>query len=394
MTKFSAALVMLLFLASLCLGQGGDVFSVQSITPMGGNRYDVKLQNPKTKYVHSVTVLLADIFFAVGDLVREKKGPNGVKLTPVGGGSGPSEPTTPPAPPASQSFTLTGQAARAVWSGPWWPDKPGGANLHSATGPLELYARWTGNSQPLSWESTTHSNPTSANEGWTGHCDGFSVSSSRYDEPRRPVFASRGSGAAVEFKPGDVKGLLAATWAGFDWQNSGRAAGGPLGVSAFDFHRFVLFYIHENKLPLVVNTKSDVVWNYPCDRFQLNATPLETNRWNVTVKLSLANDDVVPSFQGKKELAYEVAYTVTGDPKASNTITAAEWTSSNRPGWVFCPALGTTGTGLQARPTGLSSRHHPWADATFQTLVESLTLVSSGRSNQWTSGEYSIKSEP
>src|SRR5438034_5982892 len=57
-------------LAAVALAfQSGDVFQVQSITPMGGGRYDVKLMNERTHYVKSETVVKTEITFEVGDRI-------------------------------------------------------------------------------------------------------------------------------------------------------------------------------------------------------------------------------------------------------------------------------------------------------------------------------------
>ncbi|MBI1354504.1 MAG: hypothetical protein GC160_09165 [Acidobacteria bacterium] len=399
MARLSSSLLVFALAAMLCLAQAGDVFSVQSITKISDGRYDVKLQNPKTKYVHSVTLVVVELLFKVGDMVRETRTGGKVVLTPANGGGSssstpPSAPKAPQPPPPPQPITLSGQADHRVWSGPWWPEKPSSTQLYGASGPLEAYGRWTGDGNPLQWERLNHSTPPAANAAWTGHCDGFSVSSSVYGEPRRAVAATRTGGASVSFSPGDIKGLLAANWAGFDWQGSQRAAGGPAGVSAYDFHRFVLFYIHENRLPIVVNTKKDVVWNYPADSFQMTATPTGANRWRVAMTLTLADDGVDAAFQGKQPMQYAVAYDLTGDPSTSGGVQTAEWTSAERPGWIFCPLLGKDAAGLQARPSAATTRHHPYADTTFQALAEGLAKVSSGEVSEWTWNGYKVTPAP
>jgi len=64
----------------------GDVFNVQSITPMGAGRYDVKLRNPRTGYVHSVTLPCGAIIgIAVGDMVKEVRNGRDITLSRAGG---------------------------------------------------------------------------------------------------------------------------------------------------------------------------------------------------------------------------------------------------------------------------------------------------------------------
>jgi hypothetical protein len=72
-------------------GEKGGLFIVVSITPMGQGTLDVKLKNPRTGYVHSVTLHISiPLNFKIGDLVEEHRDPRrGVVLIPVrdeGGG--------------------------------------------------------------------------------------------------------------------------------------------------------------------------------------------------------------------------------------------------------------------------------------------------------------------
>ena len=71
----------------------GDSFIVISITPFGQATFDVKLKNPRTGYVHSVTVTI-DIarLIHIGDRVEQRYDRGRVILTPIGGGTGESPP--------------------------------------------------------------------------------------------------------------------------------------------------------------------------------------------------------------------------------------------------------------------------------------------------------------
>jgi hypothetical protein len=117
----------------------GDVFSVQSITPMGAGRYDVKLRNPRTGYVHSVTLPCGSMMgIAVGDTVSQTGSGRDITLTRAGGGagatggdvfssnSGGSDPRNPPCGDVFQS-------------GDSWKRNPSGpCNLPPLTSPPSL----------------------------------------------------------------------------------------------------------------------------------------------------------------------------------------------------------------------------------------------------------------
>lgn len=385
MTKRVFIRLPLALFAGLCMAQGGDVFVVESITSLGNDRFDVKLKNPRTGYVHSITLTGGEIRFGVGDKVRETRSGRDIRVDPVGGGS-----ARPPTPPQPQPVRISGKATHRVWSAPWWPDQPGPDNLYAAEGPLELFGRLTGDDGPLVLEKEWHSRPPADKAGWTGHCDGFSISSCLYGEPRRTVIVSRAGSSPVSFQPGDIKGLLAAIWSGFDWQDTGRTAGGPKGLAAFDFHRFVLFYIKENRLPLVVNTRRDAVWNYPCDEFSMEAKPDGPDRWRVTAKLLLANFGT-QRFTGKRVKEYVLSYRLTGDPRDSKLVRSADWISRDRPGWVFCPLLGRNSAGVWARPSSATSRRHSFADADFEALVVAMARVAAGEISEARAGGYTVK---
>jgi hypothetical protein len=65
--------------------RGGGFFIVVSITQLGQGTIDVKLKNPRTGYVHSVTLHISlPLKFKVGDLVEKRQDPRrGVVLIPV-----------------------------------------------------------------------------------------------------------------------------------------------------------------------------------------------------------------------------------------------------------------------------------------------------------------------
>jgi pimeloyl-ACP methyl ester carboxylesterase len=104
-----AALVLILLLrpfsspAQTPSTSGMDEFYVNSVTPMGPDTYDVKLKNPRTGYVHSVTIIIDILSIAVGDLVQQINQGGRVSLRTVRRGTtpAPSPPTNSP-PPTSR----------------------------------------------------------------------------------------------------------------------------------------------------------------------------------------------------------------------------------------------------------------------------------------------------
>jgi hypothetical protein len=86
--------------AGLASQQGGDgPYVIVSIEPNGPGTYDVKLKNPRTGYIHSLT-LLAEIAlrFVIGELVKERREGGRVVLIPVGGIPTRPEPRPQPRP--------------------------------------------------------------------------------------------------------------------------------------------------------------------------------------------------------------------------------------------------------------------------------------------------------
>jgi len=101
--RLAGLLLLLLGFTAITEAFQGDVFQVQSVTNMGGGRYDVKLLNERTHYIHSETVVIdIAIGLAVGDIIRiitDSAGRKKVeKVTKEGPSAGtPSEGPTLPA---------------------------------------------------------------------------------------------------------------------------------------------------------------------------------------------------------------------------------------------------------------------------------------------------------
>ena len=89
--------------APLLKGGVDQSYIVVGITKFNADTYDVKLKNPRTGYVHSVTIyvdLMISLNLAIGDRVRERREGGQVILTRDGGT--PTQPTpSKPNPPAA-----------------------------------------------------------------------------------------------------------------------------------------------------------------------------------------------------------------------------------------------------------------------------------------------------
>jgi hypothetical protein len=322
----------------------------------------------------------------------------------------------PPKPPvqveANTPFTVeiheTGP--NPIWSGPWWPDDPRKPpHLYDDDGddgdegPLHKYDLWiVPREKADNWEKAHHASPPSEFASYQGHCDGWSVSSILYREPRRAVLASKGTSAPIKFTPGDIKGLLAALWEGYRWQSEQSAGGrGARNLRAVDFHKFLLGYIYAYRLRLVMNLadKAGDVWNYPCDGFTMKGVPLVgiPNTWKVTVQLDVASDKVRADYTGRKPYAYPpVTYWVKGrtptDWKSDDM--SAWWADANKhPWWIFHPIRGSSGPPKAPREID-PERHHFYADANFRNYVEALQRVSSGELESWTAAGLTVTPAP
>ncbi|GEM_PF-3334674 len=397
------ASLLLVLLVLLVLGQagaqGGGAYRVVNIDSTikdkyGKPIYSVTLQNiKKPQYIHSVS--LHDISgIGINDIVQTTF-VNGHEVI-VG------HDTSKPDP-----FPIEKKLNR-VWSGIFWPDIPdNGPTLYDGSGPLAKYDRLTGKNT-RKWEEDHHSHPSADAAGYQGHCDGWSISSILCPEPKRAVVARKGSSPEILFEIGDVKGLLAARWSGYTWKGDDSAGGTSLSV--WDFHRFLLFYLDGYNMPLVVNIPpvKNAVWNYPCDGFTMTGTPdpKVQNRWNIKVRLYLADDmEIDKNCTKRKEKTYDVSYSITGkDPAPSKEeilnmnnqkkVLPGAWVNQkDLPVWIFAPRMNTPYSSTHPR-------HHEFVDSTFETIVKGLLEVSSGKdsngksSDSWSFGEYSVKVAP
>lgn len=98
------------------------------------------------------------------------------------------------------------RAETMPWVGAWWPFKANGiAARHSGSsspaGKHDAARGLTRNAQ--GWESKWHGSGLPKIEGWWGHCNGWSVASALYPEPRETRTVN-----GVEFSPADIKALL------------------------------------------------------------------------------------------------------------------------------------------------------------------------------------------
>jgi pimeloyl-ACP methyl ester carboxylesterase len=89
--------------------QGGDqFFIVVAVTQLSEDAYDVKLKNPRTGYVHSITLYIEiSLNIKVGDRVKERREGGRVVLIPQGGNSAKTSPQNEdPEPPSGENGRL------------------------------------------------------------------------------------------------------------------------------------------------------------------------------------------------------------------------------------------------------------------------------------------------
>lgn len=317
------------------------------------------------------------------------------------------------------TWTLEGRARRAAWSGPFWTyqSKSQYPTLYEKDGPLEKYRELTGDNAPIDEEKTRHSDLDGRKvQAFGGHCDGFAVSSTKYEEPRYSVRATiRQWGVtlrSVDFSPGRIKGLLAALWSGYDWSKTreGRTLPPSAGVivkpSARQFHEFLLQAARSSDL-FVVNLRppratADAVWNWPCDGFKLKGSPdkKDLRKTHIEVTLQLAEDRVGYVADSARKPVDDptvptVEYWIAAD---GQNITADGYDKTNSqthwndPDWIYDPEkLGSPGYNDAKDGNGVPSRDghdtpystiHRYADPNahpeYKEIVERLARVSAG----------------
>lgn len=258
-------------------------------------------------------------------------------------------------------------AARPAWSGWWWPfrmdldwhlydradDATNTSGRKTEYQPLAKYAQLTGDWEPYNWERAKVADQQAR---WAGHCTGWASAALLYPEPTHAVTLTGGPWWApftVTFSPGEIKGLLAAAYDGWPFDDSagsyhvtrnGQTWDYSNDLRAGDFHRFLLQYLGQGQ-GLVFNVPpadaDTQIWNYPCDRVDLSwrADSQRPQLNYVTATLHLADDHLqdngkTPDSLGRIEKTVVVKYWInSGDPNI-DLFDPAQWQGATPSGFT------------------------------------------------------------
>ena len=166
------------------------------------------------------------------------------------------------------------------------------ASLYSHATKWELDNHYIGdNSAHRYWDS----------RGYAGKCIGWALATMAYDEPTKIVELD-----GVEFRPADIKGLLASIYNGAQFfippeQSIGNAFHNVAGSDSQEFyddvhpHEFVkALYatIGKGNILEADMDPGDGVWNYPIYKYDLKVTRRSGNTAQVQATVYFANDEV------------------------------------------------------------------------------------------------------
>lgn len=185
--------------------------------------------------------------------------------------------------------------SRTPFSGHWFPESRGGTNVGAPNEPtaLEKFDKAFNSASPLAvnWEKQNHSDQ----ESWYGHCNGFAVSASRFQDPKKHVGRPEGCEQAtppncvVFFEPHDIRALLAEVSMNAksrfisgdrcrlrkdQLSTAPQERANPTVMDECDdlnpgsFHIALVNFIGKQKQPLIFDYNRDYeVWNYPVYRY-------------------------------------------------------------------------------------------------------------------------------
>lgn len=303
--------------------------------------------------------------------------------------------------------------ARIPYVDTWYPEAANGTNR---AGSLNKYdqAFYAGESRAAKWEVDNHSRQTPA---WYGHCNGTSVSGSRYQSPKnsvkRPKGCVVGSASCVEFSPADVRALLSEMNMNAKAQFiSGRRCSltdaqlksrpmlrsDPTVMDACDdvnpgsFHVSLVNFLGRMKQPIIFDqSQNNEVWNYPIYKYKYTVSgpldeasavaalqlgePLENwvfnpkaRSWykvNMTVSYRNSTNDVPPNAGATLVDSTDLNYEYVLELDDNGDIIGGEWVGPHRynhPDFIWMPFE-------PADPTGDSSRGNPLLSTTEVTSI-------------------------
>jgi hypothetical protein len=257
-------------------------------------------------------------------------------------------------PPANAvNFRLEARTKVPAWCGYWWPMLTTfGYHLYDRTGrftPLLKYGQWTGNYQPLEWE-TKYNRTTDPSHSWYGHCNAWASSSLMEPNPIHTVQANLPNGGTVLMQRGDTTGMLAAAHMYdptdlFVGARHDQGANYNTDLRALDLHRALIYFLKDRSSGLVFNLSEEAqVWSYPCDGFVMNGTtdPYDPSVTHIRVSLSFRDDDVDPNFTGDQQFTMNYTYWIRGsDPQTVGGSQSGAWEGNSvqhHPQFVWHPA--------------------------------------------------------
>lgn len=291
--------------------------------------------------------------------------------------------------------------ARYPYVDSWYPERDNGTNRQGA---LTKYdnAFNNGESKAAKWEGDNHSRQ---EPSWYGHCNGTSVSGTRYQSPKNSVKRPKGcsGNSCVEFTAADIRALLSEMNMNAKAKfisgrrcslDKGELSSRPVtrtnptvmdacdDVNPGSFHVGLVNFLGRMKQPIVIDESQDEqVWNYPIYKYNYSVSgPLDEGQaiaalnlgeridswifnpnarswYKVTMTLALrystadipANAGQVP---GPNEITYEYVLEVDGN----GDVIGGEWVGKNRlnhPDFIWMPFE-------PADPTGDDSRGNPF----------------------------------
>ena len=169
---------------------------------------------------------------------------------------------------------------------------------------LTEYLRGTEVSNPFfvsAWELLNQYNP--GGESWWGHCNGWAAAAIGAHEPRESETWTHTTGD-VTFDPGDIKGLLSASYYSTASTFYGQRYNGEdddiTDLRPEAFHNIINFYLRTQKVPFVFDTTaSEAVWNYPVTGVKVSVDETtDPNRPAGLVNINTASLKTIDSLKG------------------------------------------------------------------------------------------------
>lgn len=271
----------------------------------------------------------------------------------------------------------------------WYPEKEGGTNMFGA---LDKYdSAFYQSPKTANWESTYHGEKDEKLD-WYGHCNGYSASVARHQNPERSVVRpvdcdSNPAVSCVTFEPKHIRGLLAEVYMSAKSrflggsrcrkENSELAAMGPRELRADPtkmdecddinpgiLHTALVNWMGIKKQTLIFDYNKDAaVWNYPIYKYEIKYenggrpltareayrevvlhqesdryifNPMATSFYKVSLDIYFAKVHSNPAHGGYKIHTY--TYILELDSKEN--VVGGEWTGDskmNHPDFLWIP---------------------------------------------------------